>query len=48
MGTGSFPALKWMGHGIDHLAPPSANVQERVELYLLLSIWAFVACSRVN
>ena len=48
MGTGSFPGVKWMGHGIDHLPPSSTKVEERVELYLLLSLWAFVACSRVN
>jgi len=44
MGTGSFPGVKRTGHGVDHLPPSSAEVKERVELYL----WAFVACSRVN
>ena len=28
--------------------PSSAEVKERVELYLLLLFWAFVACSRVK
>jgi len=34
MGTGSFPEVKRLGHGIDHPAPSSAEVRERVELYL--------------
>jgi len=28
--------------------PSSAEVKERVELYLYSPLWAFVACSRVN
>jgi hypothetical protein len=35
MGTGvSFPGVKWPGHGVDHTPPFSAEVKERVELYL--------------
>jgi hypothetical protein len=34
VGTGSFHGVKWPGHGIDHLPPYSAEVKERVELYL--------------
>ena len=34
MGTGSFPWVKRPGHGIDHPPPSSAEVKERVELYL--------------
>jgi len=34
MGTGSFPGVKWLGHGIDHPPPSSAAVKEKVELYL--------------
>jgi len=34
MGTGSFPGLKWLGRGIDHPPPSSAQVKESVELYL--------------
>ena len=34
MTTGSFPALKWPGHGIDHPTPSSARVKETVELYV--------------
>jgi len=34
MGTGSFPGVKWPGHGVDHPPPSSAAVKERVELYL--------------
>ena len=48
MGTGSFPEVKWPGHGNDHPPPSSAEIKERVELYLLLSLWAFVAFSRVK
>ena len=43
MGTGPFPGVKRPGRGIDHPSASSAEVQERVELYLLL--WAFVTCS---
>jgi len=31
-----------MGHRIDHLPPSSAKVEERAELYFLLSLWAFL------
>jgi hypothetical protein len=34
MGTGSFPGVKRLGPGFDHLTPSSAQVNERVELYL--------------
>jgi hypothetical protein len=34
MGTGSFPEVKWPGRGVDHPPPSSAEVKERVELYL--------------
>jgi len=34
MGTGSFPGVKRPGHGVDHPPPSSAEVKERVELYL--------------
>jgi hypothetical protein len=34
MGTGSFPRVKRPGRGIDHTPPCSAEVKERVELYL--------------
>jgi hypothetical protein len=34
MGTGSFPGVKGPGRGVDHPPPSSANVKERVELYL--------------
>jgi len=33
MGTGSFPEVKWPGHGVDHTPPSSTEVIERVELY---------------
>jgi hypothetical protein len=44
----SFPAVKWPGCGIDHPPPSSAEVKERVQLYLQSTPWAFMACSRVN
>ena len=34
MGTGSFPEVKRPGRGADHPPPSSAEVKERVELYL--------------
>jgi hypothetical protein len=34
MGTGSFPGVKWPERGVDHPPPSSAEVKERVELYL--------------
>ena len=34
MSTGSFPGLKRPGRGVNHPSPSSAEVKERVELYL--------------
>jgi hypothetical protein len=34
MDTGSFPGVKWPGRGVDHPPPYSAEVKERIELYL--------------
>jgi len=34
VGTGSFPGVKRLGRGVDHPPPSSAEVKERVELYL--------------
>ena len=34
MGTGSFPGVKQPGRSLDHPPPSSAEVKERVELYL--------------
>jgi len=34
IGTGSFPGVKRPGSGVDYPPPPSAEVKERVELYL--------------
>ena len=48
MGTGSFPGVKWPGRGVDHPPLSSAEVKERVELYLDSRLWTFVACSRAN
>jgi DNA-binding sugar fermentation-stimulating protein len=37
MDTGSFPGVKRPGRGVDHPPPSSAEVKERVELYLYSS-----------
>jgi hypothetical protein len=34
IGTGSFPGVIWTGRGVDHPPPSSAEVKERVDLYL--------------
>jgi len=34
MRTGFFPGVKWPGCSVDHPPPSSAEVKERVELYL--------------
>jgi len=34
VGTESFPGIKRSGRGVDHSLPSSAEVKERVELYL--------------
>ena len=34
IGTGSFPGVKRPGRGVDYPLPSSAEVKERVELYL--------------
>jgi hypothetical protein len=48
MGTLSFPGVKRPGLGVDHPQSSSAEVKERVELYLYSPLWAFVVCSTVN
>ena len=34
MGTGSLPGVQWPRRGVDHQLPYSAEIKERVELYL--------------
>jgi hypothetical protein len=34
VGTRSFPGVKWLGHGINHPPPSSAEVKERVQIYI--------------
>jgi len=34
MSTGSFPGVKRLGRGVDHPPPSSAEVEERIELYI--------------
>jgi hypothetical protein len=48
MRTVSFPEVKRQGRGADHTSPSSAEVKERVELYLYPPLWIFMARSRVN
>jgi len=38
LGVGSFPGIKRPGCGVDHPPPSSAEVKERVELYLYSSL----------
>jgi hypothetical protein len=40
--------VKWPGGGVDNPSLSSAEVKERIQLYLYSSFWAVVACSRVN
>jgi hypothetical protein len=39
MSTESFPEVNRPGRGVDHTTPASAEVKERVELYLYSSSW---------
>ena len=43
MGTGSFPGLKRPWRGVDHPPRSSAEVKERIELYIYSPLWAFMA-----
>jgi hypothetical protein len=45
MGVGSSPGVKQPGHSINHSFPPTAEVKERVELYVYSPLWTFMACS---
>jgi hypothetical protein len=47
--TGSLsPGVKRLGREVDHPPPSSAEVKERVELYLYSPFWAFIVCPTVN
>jgi hypothetical protein len=48
MGTRSFSWVKRPGRDLDHPPSSSADVKERVQLYLNPPVWVFVACSGVN
>jgi len=37
MGTGTFPGVKRSGRGVDNPPPSSADVKERVDLYIYSS-----------
>jgi hypothetical protein len=43
----SFPGVKRPGRGVEHSPPICVQVKERVEIYLLLPLWTFIACYRV-
>jgi hypothetical protein len=47
MCTGSFQGVKRAGRDVEHPPTSSAEVKEKVELYLL-PLWAFVVYSRLN
>jgi hypothetical protein len=44
----SFPGVTRPGRCVDHPPPSSAEVKERVELYLYSPLTAFMRCSRVK
>jgi hypothetical protein len=44
----SFPGIYRSGSDINHLHPASAEVKERIELYLCSTFWVFMACPRVK
>jgi hypothetical protein len=48
IGTGFFPGVKRPGRCVDHPPPSSAEVKERVDLYLYSPWGAFVAYYSVN
>jgi hypothetical protein len=48
MGTWSFPGVKQPGRGVDHPPPSRSEVKEESSFTCTLSLWAFVACYRVN
>jgi len=43
--TGSLLGVKRPGRGVDHSPASSAEVKEKIELYLYSPLWAFMACS---
>jgi hypothetical protein len=45
--TGTFHGVIRPSGSVEHLSPCSAEVNERVELYVLTP-WTIVACSRIN
>jgi hypothetical protein len=48
MGSWVLPGVKRPGRGVEYSPISSAEVKERVELYLYSPRWSFMACSRVN
>ena len=49
MGTGSLSRrVKRLGRGLDHPPPSGAEVKKKIRAILLLPLWVFMACHRVN
>jgi hypothetical protein len=46
MGIGSFPWVKQSGRGVDH--PPNLAPKLKSRSIVLLILWGFMACSRVE
>jgi len=44
----SFLGVKQLGCSIEHPPHSSAEIKERLGLYFLLPLWAFMACCRMN
>ena len=44
----SFPGVKRLGRGVDDPPPSSAEVQERVQIYIYSPFRLFMSCSRLN
>jgi len=38
MGTGPFPEVRWLEHGVSHPPPTNSEIKERVQLYLYSSV----------
>ena len=44
----SFPGVKQPGRDVNHPPPFSAEIKERVALYMYFPLWAFMVCSRAK
>jgi len=48
MGTGSFPAVKCLGHSLKQTSPTIVKIKERVKIYIYSPSVPFIASCRVN